>query len=173
MPSRRARVAARCATLSLTAVAIVALAASPAAAHASLVSSSPRDGATLPTAPTSVSLTFDEAVGPKPVIIVTAPDGSRVDRGGTSARGPVLTTRVAIDTEGTFVIAYRVVSDDGHPVDGELTFSVGTPGPAARTGTGGGHGTARVVGMLAGLSVLGGLAVLTLRRWAPNLWGDT
>ena len=50
-----------------------------------------------------------------------------------SARDTVLTVDVP-DTleEGTYVVSWRVVSADGHPVAGSLTFSVGQPSTDVR-----------------------------------------
>jgi hypothetical protein len=43
---------------------------------------------------------------------------------------------VSPDADGSYVVAYRVVSDDGHPVSGDLSFTVtGTGAAPAATQT--------------------------------------
>lgn len=99
--------------------------ASPASAHAALVSTDPADGSTVRTAPTTVTLTFNEVVG-QSAVVVTAPDGSRV-----SGKASSLDRTVSVDLEGAgqrgrYRVVYRVVSADGHPVSGSLGFTTTT-----------------------------------------------
>jgi copper transport protein len=122
-------------------VAVVALLlapATPASAHAVLVSSSPAASAVVPSAPAEVVLTFSESVRKVPgKIRVIAPDGSRADRGEPSFEGAVVT--VPVDPaagRGTYLVSYRVISADSHPVSGAFTYSVGAPSaPPVDSGT--------------------------------------
>lgn len=107
---------------------LVGSAAAPASAHASLVSSDPAEGAVVDAAPDTVTLTFDE-----PVSVVD--DGIQAyDASGdpidtdAAARDEVVTVDLpgGLD-DGTYVVAWRVVSSDGHPIAGSLTFHVGAP----------------------------------------------
>ena len=112
------------------------LAAAPvASAHATLVSSSPADGAVLARSPAKVSATFDEPVGSTPDSIqVLAPNGDRVDTGGTTHGSQPQTIVVALLPGlqgGTYTVGWHVVSDDSHPVQGAFTFSVGAPSSTA------------------------------------------
>ncbi|GAB3800246.1 copper resistance CopC/CopD family protein [Micromonospora zhanjiangensis] len=103
--------------------------AGPASAHAVLVGSTPANGSVLPSAPTEVVLIFSESVNQVPdKIRVLGPDGSRVDRGQPKFSGTTVT--IAVDgsaPQGTFLVSYRVISADSHPVAGGLTYSVGAP----------------------------------------------
>jgi copper transport protein len=108
------------------------LAAAPAAsAHASLVSSSPADGALLARAPARVSSTFDEQVSiSADSLKVFAPNGDRVDTGATTRGSRPAEITVALLPglgRGTYTVGWHVVSDDSHPVQGAFTFSVGAP----------------------------------------------
>ncbi len=104
--------------------------AGPAAAHNVLISSDPAEGAALATAPTMVTLTFDQPVQNfEPVVTVLGPDGQRYESGAPVVDSTVVTAGVnALPGPGAYSLAYRVVSADGHPVQGEIHFTVaGTP----------------------------------------------
>nr|WP_301539721.1 copper resistance CopC family protein [Nocardioides sp. zg-DK7169] len=102
----------------------------PAWAHAALVSSDPGDGDRVETLPDEVALEFNEPIADPAYVVVTAPDGVRVNSGDAVVDG----TRVTQDLDaqglalpaGSYTLAYRVVSADGHPVSGEQTFEVAT-----------------------------------------------
>ncbi len=120
--------ALRLVTAVVACVFAVLASASPASAHATLVSTDPVDGAVLDTSPGRARFTFDERVAlPADAIRVFDATGAPVDS-SASASGQVVTVDLP-DTlaEGTYVVAWRIVSADGHPVAGSLTFSVGTP----------------------------------------------
>lgn len=99
--------------------------ASPAAAHDTIEGSNPADGATVATVPASVTLTFDEQ--PQnfaPVIQVTGPDGTDWADGTPTVAGTDVSVPVKAGAPaGAYTVAYRIVSSDGHPVTGELTFT--------------------------------------------------
>jgi copper resistance protein C len=160
-----------------------AVGAAPASAHASLVRSSPADQSSLATAPTTVTLTFDENIRTPSVVLVTNADGASVVQGKTTVVDNISSTPVSTGPSGEFTVAYRVVSADGHPVSGRLAFSVGPGRPGAPTpqvtaavghhqGSNTSTGGSRVIGMIAALALLGGVGLLTVRRWAPNLWSS-
>ncbi|MGI8881725.1 MAG: copper resistance CopC/CopD family protein, partial [Jatrophihabitans sp.] len=113
--------------------------AAPASAHAVVVSASPADGARLATAPTSVSVTFDETVGLSGIGYLQVVDGygNRVDSGAATQTGA--TIKVALRPglgDGTYVSSYRVISADSHPVTGSLRFVVGNGAlPPAKSAT--------------------------------------
>jgi methionine-rich copper-binding protein CopC len=111
-----------------------AFAAAPAAPvsltlHARLASSTPADGATVESAE-QVVLTFNEAVNPDFVAVrVTGPDGSEADGKPTSSGAAVTQPLRADLPASTHTVTYRVVSADGHPVAGTMTFTT-TAAPA-------------------------------------------
>ncbi|SCF33350.1 copper transport protein [Micromonospora viridifaciens] len=138
-PDRRR--AARWSTLAGMLVALVALLlapATPASAHALLVSSSPTASSVVSNAPSEVVLTFSEGVRKVPgKIRVIAPDGSRADRGEPKFMDAVVIIPVdSSGPRGTYLVSYRVISADSHPVSGAFTYSVGAPStPPTDTGT--------------------------------------
>lgn len=112
----------------VAAVALIMSAAGPAAAQAVLVETSPAANAVLDSPPTEVVLTFSEPVEPvEDQIRITGPDGERADDGEPELRGNELVLRLRQDPpQGTYLVSYRVVSaNDGSPVAGGFTFSIG------------------------------------------------
>ena len=144
--------------------------ASPASAHAQLTGTDPTDGALLQDAPSQVTLSFNEPVR------LTSQEITVYDAEGQ----PVATTARTSDSDvvveledpaamarGTYVVGWFVVSADGHPISGSLTFSVGERSddvadpPAAATSS---RTVTTVQGVVAGtmyvgLLVAAGLAV--------------
>lgn len=118
------------------ATAAVALLAAPASAHAELQSTDPPAGAQLSEAPAAVTLTFDEPVSAQPSAIrVYDRRGDRLSIGDASA-GPGATVTAGLPRlgDGSYVVTWRVVSDDGHPERGAFTFSVGEAQAPVPTG---------------------------------------
>ena len=103
--------------------------ASAASAHAALLTSNPAPGSIVGSSPTEITVTFSEAISPVTGRVqVLAPDGKRIS-GTATASGAVLhiPVRKADNPLGTYLVSYRVISADSHPVGGGLTFSVGAP----------------------------------------------
>ncbi len=160
--------------------------AGPASAHAQLESSDPAPQSVLLLAPTEVVLHFGEPVTVDAGSIrVLSSDSRRVDSGGThhlagDSHG-IATSLPAGLPRGTYVVAWRVISADSHPVHGAFVFSVGSDKGAARASA---EATALadrsgspVVGALywlvrllvfGGLLVLVGLALMVALAWKPG-----
>ncbi|MER5332788.1 copper resistance protein CopC [Micromonospora sp. NPDC002717] len=165
--------------LLIAVVALLIAPAGPASAHAVLVSSSPVASAVVSSGPAEVVLTFSESVRKVPgKIRVIAPDGSRADRGEPSFSGSVVTIPVdSAGGRGTYLVSYRVISADSHPVSGAFTYSVGAPStPPVDTGDDSradpvvGHAVkvAKYVGY-AGLLLLVGPAMVLAALWPRRL----
>ncbi|MGP4018575.1 copper resistance CopC family protein [Saccharopolyspora sp. 5N708] len=121
----------------LVAVAVLALAAllggaGTALAHNVLVSSDPADGAQLATGPREVRLTFDQPVRAGEgynTVNVVGPDGSYWTDGQVRVEGNSVIAPVReLGPAGVYTIGYRVLSNDGHPVPGKVTFTLTAPG---------------------------------------------
>jgi copper resistance protein C len=111
----------------------LALSAGPAAAHASLIDSSPADGETLAQAPKEVVLEFSEPVQRDfAQVVVLDSDDQQYEDGEPVVVGGTVTQAVGTLEAGEYRISYRVGSSDGHPITGVLTFTV-TTGPAEPT----------------------------------------
>ncbi|MFE2278915.1 copper resistance CopC/CopD family protein [Streptomyces sp. NPDC059454] len=110
--------------------------AAPASAHAALRGSDPGDGSVVKSAPRHLTLTFTESVGLlEDSFRVYGPDNRRVPLGEPQhADDASDTARADLPgglADGTYTVAWRVVSADSHPVSGAFTFSVGKPSPTA------------------------------------------
>src|SRR5262249_48490080 len=98
-----------------------------ASAHASLAFSEPRDGTVLSQAPKKVELRFNESVTAGAVNLIDAAGRLRSDA-VVNARGEAISITLPSDLpDGTQIVSYRVISQDGHPVTGSVTFSIGAP----------------------------------------------
>jgi len=125
--------------------ALLALAASlfviaPASAHAALSWSSPEVSSSVSEAPTQVTLVFDDEIqvieGTKSNIITVTDENDRhFETGDVTVNGGKVGVELSPLNEGTYTVAYRVVSADGHPVSSEYQFEFSTT-PEIQTLTG-------------------------------------
>jgi copper transport protein len=121
----------------LAALAALAALALPAAAlaHASLLSTFPRGNVVLSAPPPEVRLVYSEAVEPRFAIVSVTDAAGRQTTSGPPRRSPAnpdeLDVPLKKTAEGWYLVFWRVISEDGHPVRGAFTFAVGpNPGPA-------------------------------------------
>jgi copper transport protein len=133
--SLRARLSAAF-TAMVLATALAAAVPGRAAAHAYLIRTVPVASEVLAAAPASIALTYDEAVEPRFAIIsVTNASGRQETTGapGRAAGNPdtlVVPLRPHL-AEGWYLVLWRAISIDGHPVQGAYTYAIGpNPGPA-------------------------------------------
>lgn len=107
---------------------------SAASAHSDLVSSDPAADSVLEAMPESVLLTFNEDL----LVLEGAEDANQVivtDRAGTNlataeptvAANTISSPLLPSDAQGLVTVTYRVVSADGHPIEGSYSFTVGQP----------------------------------------------
>lgn len=104
----------------------LALAPLQALAHAQLRGSDPAEGAVVTAASAAIVLEFNEAVAPL-VLRLIGPDGAATDLDGMAENTTVTVALPAALADGTHLLSWRVVSGDGHPVGGSLTFHIGRP----------------------------------------------
>lgn len=107
----------------------------PASAHSELLASAPENGSTVSDV-SDVSLTFgEEIVGEYTTLRLANESGEEIELGAPTmdATNTVVTTRIiaAPIVDGTYALGYYIVSIDGHPIEGTITFVVsGSPAPA-------------------------------------------
>ncbi len=168
----------------LVAAFLAVLVPGPARAHNSLTEAVPGKNATLDRAPDGVELTFLQKVDPATLTITVTGAGNReVPAGAAKADGR--TGSIAFDeppANGVYTVAYRVVSLDGHPVQGSYRFTVADPaaasaapspsatpsavaaGPAPAAEASDDSGWWPLAGGVAAVAALGAVGVLLLRR---------
>lgn len=161
------------------------LLAAPVQAHAEYLGSDPADGAVVESPPEVITLSFSEAVSLRENAV------RMVDATGE----PVAVSAAAVDTsvrtepseelrEGTYILSWRVISADGHPIAGATTFSIGQPSATVVEATvptaSDAASVARVIAQTAaylGLLVWAGLMVFDLlvrsRAGRPELEATT
>jgi copper transport protein len=94
-------------------------------AHASLVATEPADGSVLAEAPKTVQLRFNENVTPAVISLIDAAGRARNDATARVVDETIVVTLPKDLPQGTQVVSYRVISEDGHPVGGSMVFSIG------------------------------------------------
>ncbi|GAB2860706.1 copper resistance protein CopC [Actinocorallia aurea] len=156
--------------------------AAPASAHTALSGSSPADGAKVDSV-TEVVLTFNEEVRSGQLVIQDQ-DEKPVHKGKVTISGTDVERKVreALPA-GKYTVGYRVISADGHPVTGSLSFTVtgtaatapASPGavpetasPSASPEGGSGSGTARWLMVGVGLAAGAGVGLLISMRRRRN-----
>lgn len=105
-----------------------------AQAHSALESSTPAQGQMVETLPSDVSLTFNEELiqieGESiNTLTLKGADGTSYELLPPTIVGAELSAQVAGGNypAGEYVLSYRAVSADGHPITGEITFSTSSP----------------------------------------------
>jgi copper transport protein len=104
-------------------------------AHAALLKTFPEASALLDRQPKVVSLTYDEVVEPRFAIVSVTDQDGRSQVAGPPRRSAAdpYTIEVPVQrlAQGWYLVFWRVISADGHPVRGAFTFQIGpNPGPA-------------------------------------------
>ena len=127
-------------------VLVAALFPSSAFAHAVLIEGTPGLGSVVAALPASISLRFDEVVAAPPdAIELQDPQGALVAVGaakrsdGGSIVAAVVVKRAGERSAptGIYTVRWRVVSDDGDPIEGDFEFAVGRGTPQAIVQTSG------------------------------------
>jgi copper resistance protein C len=118
-----------CATILVSATATVLVAGAPAQAHNSLVEAVPAKDAKLTKVPAQVKLKFLQELDERYLTIaVTDAQKQKVTDEAPEADGQVGTLALPETLpDGKYTVAYRVVSKDGHTVQGSYTFSLDAP----------------------------------------------
>ncbi|MEN3305991.1 MAG: copper transport protein [Micromonosporaceae bacterium] len=158
---------------------MLACGAAPASAHAGLVRTSPVQGSVVQSAPTEVDVTFSEHVTPVTgKVKVISPQSTDIANGQVTVAGRVLHIPVRSDVpRGTYLVSYRVISADSHPVGAGFSYSVGAPSSTGSALTDAGRtdravaiavSAAQYVGY-AGLVLIAGPALMLFALWPQRL----
>lgn len=117
---------------------LMVVTAGPAQAHDSLLTSDPEDGAVLETSPESITLTYSaDVLEVSPLVRVTDEAGEQIAELTPSVDGATVTAELPEPlAAGEYTVQWRVVSSDGHPIEGTFAITV-EQGPAAPSDGGG------------------------------------
>jgi methionine-rich copper-binding protein CopC len=116
-------------TSTLMSILLILLGVQNANAHAQLSSSVPAKNQIVKVLPSLVWLEFDGdllSFGDKQIhkITVTNSRKKRIDIGGPIVGGARISTKLKAGLPaGKYFVSYRVVSEDGHPVEGSYSFT--------------------------------------------------
>jgi copper transport protein len=157
-------------TTVLAAVLMLLVSAAPASAHSELVSSTPANGTRLAHAPQQVTLGFTEGINLIPGgLQLLDTRGDKVPTAAPTVQGNTITWPMPANLgSGAYVVNWRIISADGHPVSGAFSFGVGANARSVAPSTGNSTGTApwpvvavRFAGYLAFAVLLGVVAFVT------------
>jgi copper transport protein len=142
-------------------------------AHAALLRTVPQASGTVNVAPQQVALTYSEAVEPRFAIVSVTDAAGRQQTAGPPRRSPTDADTLIVPLkhvgEGWYLVYWRAISVDGHPVRGAFTFAVGpNPGPAPQfvvpsTSETAATPTLIVARWVVFLAVMGAIGLLALR----------
>jgi methionine-rich copper-binding protein CopC len=99
-------------------------------AHSSMIEQFPKGNETISDMPLEVKLTFDEELldlGSGNSVIVRNPEGTEITTGPTVLLSSKISRKLTASTlPGKYSVSYRVVSADGHVVEGTYQFTLRT-----------------------------------------------
>jgi copper transport protein len=156
--------------------------AGPAAAHAELVSTDPAEGAQLEQAPDRITLRFSEpvSIGAGYARLLHADGTVQVSTAEVDGDTVTITPRSDLPDDLGYLVTYRVVSADSHPISGSFSFVVGDAELVAAGAAADADATDPAVAFalpaarwagFAGLALAIGVPVLALVCW-PAGWSS-
>ncbi|SNS14813.1 hypothetical protein SAMN05443665_1001210 [Actinomadura meyerae] len=140
------RAARRLGAVAALVLALGAATAAPALAHTRLVSSTPAKGQSAQSV-TEVKLVFSDEIRTAQVIVKDGADKT-YQSGPAERSGTTVTQKLAGPLPaGSYTVAYRVVGEDGHPIEGDdVAFTAGGGEAAAPAPSAGGVGAEQQTG---------------------------
>src|SRR5699024_9289888 len=96
-----------------------------ASAHDTLISSSPATGESLEQAPKTLELTYsDEVLNLAPVVRLSNSAGEEIFTQTPAVSGNTASIDLPALPADSYRVQWRVVSSDGHPIEGTVDFTV-------------------------------------------------
>lgn len=167
--------------LPVATAAFLLVSSTSAQAHDSLASSNPASGSTVDAMPAKIELTFDHTpIAINSIVRVEDPSGTDQADGPVSIVDNQVSQAVKPDApKGKYTVVWRVVSSDGHPIEGTFTFTAGGPkaapaaAPAAAAADTGLPAQLVVAGIVSAILVTGlAVAGVLVRRRLRNSEGE-
>ena len=112
-------------------VALLIISPTYAFAHGEMVRADPAANSRVISAPAEVSIEFDgklQVLGNATINSITVKDdkGQVISEPTSIVNGMKITSKLtSLEVTGLISVSYRIVSEDGHPVEGEYSFTVG------------------------------------------------
>ncbi len=107
---------------------LVSLLLGPAAsAHDEVIDQVPAPGSQVEAGLMDIKFEFSNElldIGSGAEIVVTSPEGSPATTTCAAVSGTTATAQADLDVAGTYTVAWRVVSSDGHPIEGSYNFEL-------------------------------------------------
>ncbi len=107
---------------------LVSLLVGPSAtAHDDVIDQVPAPGSQVEAGLVEIKLDFSNellALGSGAEIVVTGPDGNPATATCADLSGTLATAQTDLDQAGNYTVAWRVVSSDGHPIEGSYSFEL-------------------------------------------------
>lgn len=107
---------------------LVSLLVGPSAtAHDDVIDQFPAPGSQVEAGLVEIKLDFSNELldlGSGAEIIVTGPDGNPATATCADLSGTLATAQTDLDQAGNYTVAWRVVSSDGHPIEGSYSFEL-------------------------------------------------
>lgn len=117
-----------------TLAALLTTMSAPAFAHSEMTSSSPKDGETVTKQLDEISLSFGGKIEKGSSIEVTEKDGQKIAIEKIDINNETLTATFEQPLENNeYTVDWDVISGDGHPLDGDFSFTVDAPEVEATT----------------------------------------
>jgi copper resistance protein C len=133
--THRLRAVVRLVLVTLGSVTALALAATPAAAHAKVVRTTPASGASIDGTLKEITVAFDDDVQLVPhALVVTGGTGAPLTTGAPRIVGDRVLQVAVLDrlVPGSYFVGWRILSDDGHVETGSFGFTVAAAGAVAQ-----------------------------------------
>ena len=115
----------------ICAFSLILICLAPAQAHTNLLTQTPAAGSEVELWPNQITLEFDEQLqnlGEEKAnfLVVNNAAGDQVSQDDETLVGNTITVTLSPNqVQGPVLVYYRVISGDGHPVEGEYTFTYG------------------------------------------------
>ena len=94
-------------------------------AHTHLLSTNPANGAEVTTELSSITLTYGGKIEDGSFFDITSSEGQSIEVEGFTVENSVLTSTLAQPLKNdTYTVAWKSISEDGHPLTGEFSFTV-------------------------------------------------
>lgn len=103
-------------------------------AHSHIEDSSPKNGEVITDPLNNISLSFETAIEPTSTFTLADANGAEVSLPEVTISGNQLIANVENElANGAYTIHWKIIGEDGHPLEGDIPFTVQLPESVAQT----------------------------------------